>query len=108
MALPPSLQALSIGPSHAPHTLEVYVDYLCPFSSKQLIGIQHQLVPLVFGQDAPWKDQLRIVVRPYPQPWHGTSTLLNEAAIASAKISRKEPDVVRNPKTSELHSKDGS
>lgn len=99
MALPPSLKPLAIGNIFAPHTLELYVDYLCPFSSKQLIGVHRHLLPLVFGDEAPYKGQVRIVVRPYPQPWHGTSTLLNEAAIASAKIARKEQEMIAEPKT---------
>ena len=46
MALPPSLQALSIGSLTAPNTLELFLDYLCPFSAKQLKGVNEHLLPL--------------------------------------------------------------
>lgn len=100
MALPPGLQALAIGPSNAPGVVEFGVDYLCPFSAKLVIGVQHHLLPLIFGDDAPYQGKVRIVLRPYPQPWHASSTLVNEAAIAAAKISRiNEPHVTQDPKT---------
>ncbi|PWN28262.1 carbon-nitrogen hydrolase [Jaminaea rosea] len=100
MALPPGLQALAIGPSNAAATVEFGIDYLCPFSAKLVIGVQHHLLPLIFGSSAPWEGKVRIVLRPYPQPWHASSTLVNEAAIAAAKISRiSEPEVIQDPKT---------
>ncbi|EPQ32176.1 uncharacterized protein PFL1_00373 [Pseudozyma flocculosa PF-1] len=97
MALPPSLQALSIGPLEAPNTLELFVDYLCPFSAKQLHGVEQHLLPLVWGESSPYAGKVRIVVRPYPQPWHSSSTLLHESALAVAKIAITDPKVTADP-----------
>lgn len=97
MALPPSLQALSIGSLTAPNTLELFVDYLCPFSAKQINGVHDYLLPLVVGDSAQYKDQVRIVVRPYPQPWHSSSTLLHESALAVAKIALTDPATTSKP-----------
>ncbi|KIS70728.1 uncharacterized protein UMAG_01883 [Mycosarcoma maydis] len=97
MALPPSLQALSIGSLTAPNTLELFLDYLCPFSAKQLKGVNEYLLPLVIGDSAQYKDKVRIVIRPYPQPWHSSSTLLHESALAVAKIALTDPAVTAVP-----------
>lgn len=97
MALPPSLQALSIGALTAPNTLELFVDYLCPFSAKQLKGVDQHLLPLILGDAAPYKNKVRVVVRPYPQPWHSSSTLLHESALAVAKIALTDPSVTSQP-----------
>ncbi|KAK0536546.1 hypothetical protein OC834_001157 [Tilletia horrida] len=87
MALPPNLASLALGKASAPHTLELWLDYLCPFSSKQLLGVEEHVFPLIFGQGAKYENRLRLVIRPIPQPWHGSSTYLHEAALASARIS---------------------
>lgn len=97
MALPPSLQALSIGSLTAPNTLELYLDYLCPFSAKQLKGVNEHLLPLVIGDSAQYKNKVRIVIRPYPQPWHSSSTLLQESALAVAKIALTDPTTTAIP-----------
>lgn len=97
MALPPSLQALSIGSLTAPNTLELFLDYLCPFSAKQLKGVNEHLLPLVIGDSAQYKDKVRVVIRPYPQPWHSSSTLLHESALAVAKIALTDPTVTAIP-----------
>lgn len=87
MALPPRLRALGIGEFNAPHSLEMYLDYLCPFSNKQLHGVYEHLLPLVFGKDAPYAGKVRIIFRPYPQPWHASSGLLAESALAIARLA---------------------
>ncbi|PWY99006.1 hypothetical protein BCV70DRAFT_201223 [Testicularia cyperi] len=97
MALPPTLQALSIGSLTAPNTLELFLDYLCPFSAKQLRGVEESLLPLIIGSGAAYEDKVRVVIRPYPQPWHSSSTLLHESALAVAKISLTDPRVTADP-----------
>ncbi|PWN48417.1 hypothetical protein IE53DRAFT_347543 [Violaceomyces palustris] len=97
MALPPSLRALSIGARDAPNTLEIFIDYLCPFSAKQVKGVNEFLLPLVQGQGSPYRGLVRIVLRPYPQPWHSSSTLLHESALAVAKLSIDDPNVTAEP-----------
>lgn len=101
MAVPPGLAPLSLGSPSASGVLETFCDVLCPFSAKLVLSMERHLMPMVFGEGAPYEGRLRIVVRPYPQPWHASSTFVNEAAIAAAKISRTEPELRQDPKTSE-------
>jgi len=85
MALPPNLAQLALGKATAPHTLELWLDYLCPFSAKQLLGVEEHVFPLIFGSGAKYENRLRLIIRPTPQPWHATSTYAHEAALASAR-----------------------
>ncbi|CAD6890535.1 unnamed protein product [Tilletia controversa] len=100
MALPRHLDALAMGKSSAPNTLELWLDYLCPFSAKQLLGVEKHLFPLIFNDGAKYLDRVRLVIRPTPQPWHGSSTYLHEAALASISLgttSEKIDDQDDNP-----------
>lgn len=100
MALPPSLKALCIGEPSAPNTLELYLDYLCPFSAKQLKGVNSDLLPLILPSDSPFHNSVKIVIRPYPQPWHSSSTLLHESALAVANLAKlSKPELLVDPKT---------
>ncbi|CCU98349.1 unnamed protein product [Malassezia sympodialis ATCC 42132] len=96
MALPPALQALSIGAPDAPNTLELYV---CPFSAKQLLNFDRDAVPLLIGDEAPFAGQVRVVVRPVPQPWHASSTYLHETALAVARLAPSERAALAHPTT---------
>ncbi|PWN89127.1 hypothetical protein FA10DRAFT_272366 [Acaromyces ingoldii] len=87
MALPPPLRALGIGEFNAPHSLEMYLDYLCPFSNKQLQGVYEHLLPLIFEPSSPYYGKVRIILRPYPQPWHSSAPILAEAALAIARLA---------------------
>lgn len=87
MALPPTLRALGIGEFRAPHSLELYLDYLCPFSNKQLHGVYEHLLPLIFDKSSPHYGKVRLILRPYPQPWHASSSLLAESALAIARLA---------------------
>ncbi|CEH14945.1 Thioredoxin-like fold [Ceraceosorus bombacis] len=87
MALPPGLRALAIGDPQAPHCLELYVDFTCPFSKKQLSGVNEHLLPLI-STSGEYNNKVRILLRPYPQPWHSTSPLLTEAAVAVARLAK--------------------
>ncbi|UZJ51431.1 hypothetical protein CBS101457_000751 [Exobasidium rhododendri] len=105
MALPPSLRALGIGEFDAPHSLEMYLDFLCPFSNKQLHGVHEHLLPMIFDKESPFYGKVRIILRPYPQPWHSTSGLLAEQAIAIARLAEpsgknaaQESLVLKDPK----------
>ncbi|RYP84297.1 hypothetical protein DL769_001212 [Monosporascus sp. CRB-8-3] len=96
MALPPKFAGLKIAFSAPPvgksiglppqlHTLEVYLDYVCPFSARQFATLYHEVVPLVRSNPA-WA-RLQIVFRPQVQPWHPSSTLTHEAAVAILQIA---------------------
>lgn len=105
MALPPQLRALGIGELNAPYSLEMYLDYLCPFSNKQLHGVYEHLLPLIFDEGSPYQGKVRIILRPYPQPWHSTSGLLSEQALAVARLAepigkniQQETSFLKDPK----------
>ena len=55
---------------------------------------------MICGENAPYRQQVHVVVRPYPQPWHASSTLMHESALASARLALSDrlalEDVSRN------------
>ncbi|KAI1638780.1 hypothetical protein F4809DRAFT_598917 [Biscogniauxia mediterranea] len=63
------------------HTLELYLDYVCPFSARQFATVYGVVAPLVRANPA-WAGNLQIVFRPQVQPWHPSSTLAHEAGVA--------------------------
>ncbi|KAK8074734.1 hypothetical protein PG997_009397 [Apiospora hydei] len=83
------------GLSSSMHTLEVYLDYVCPFSAKQFNTLYHMVVPLVQGS-AEWSAGLEIIFRHQVQPWHPSSTLTHEAAVAVLKVAPES--VVNEPR----------
>lgn len=92
MALPPTLRALQLGSASAPNVLEVYVDFVCPFSRKQVLGLRDHVLPLLP------KGEFKLILRPYVQPWHWPSTLTSEGALAVARLaSRNPPEQLAQP-----------
>jgi len=86
MALPPTLSFLRVGAAEAHHTLEFWIDYVCPFSAKLFLNALDPIIkPAVTGGDLSKKVQL--VIRLQPQPWHGSSTFTHEAALAVGRVS---------------------
>lgn len=67
--------------------LATFSDFTCPFSKKQLFGVNEHLLPLL-GNAGQYANKVRILLRPYPQPWHSTSPLLTEAAVAVARLAK--------------------
>lgn len=85
MALQPSLRPLIIaGRYDAPHTLDIFLDYVCPFSAKLAATIERVLKPLLRQQ---YDGKVKIIIRPQVQPWHASSTYTHEAALAVARVS---------------------
>ncbi|KAL8286210.1 hypothetical protein RQP46_004698 [Phenoliferia psychrophenolica] len=101
MALAPAFATHRIGRATAAHTLELYLDLICPFSAKQLLGVRKNLIPLIESNELVAQN-LQIILRQLPQPWHSSSTLVHEAVLgvskvaaeASASKSYAEPAVV--------------
>ncbi|KHJ32584.1 hypothetical protein EV44_g2451 [Erysiphe necator] len=94
MALPPKfagqLYLLSVpkSPIATPvvrHTLEIYLDYVCPFSARMFNTIYKQLIPKL-ETDARFAGHLQFIFRQQIQPWHPSSTLVHEAAVAVLRI----------------------
>ncbi|MCJ1478774.1 hypothetical protein MMC13_007458 [Lambiella insularis] len=109
MALAPKFagQALSFGSSpHATHTLELYLDYVCPVSKAQLSIATWNLTSLIrsFRQFSgkmfntlhtsvfplvkeKYSAKVRFILRQQIQPWHPSSTLVHEAGAAVLRLS---------------------
>jgi len=87
MSLLPSLRPqIIIGPRDAPHTLDLFLDYVCPYSAKVAFKIETILRPLI-SSGGPYEGKVKLIVRLQVQPWHATSTLVHEAALAALRVS---------------------
>ncbi|KJZ76981.1 hypothetical protein HIM_03858 [Hirsutella minnesotensis 3608] len=81
---PPAATASSVP--HSKHTLEFYADYCCPFSAKMFRTLTGVVAPAVRANQA-WADGLTVVFRQQVQPWHPSSTLMHEAALAVLRLA---------------------
>ncbi|KAH9943187.1 uncharacterized protein BXZ73DRAFT_40210 [Epithele typhae] len=88
MALQPSLQRAFVvaGSYNAPHTLDIFLDYVCPFSAKMSIAIENVLRPLL-GENGKYAGKVKVIFRNQVQPWHSSSTLVHEAGLAVARVA---------------------
>ncbi|TFL05987.1 hypothetical protein BDV98DRAFT_243003 [Pterulicium gracile] len=92
MSIPPSLSPLVIinATQEDSHTLEIFLDYVCPFSAKMAKAIDGVLSPLLKSEtESKFSGRVKVVFRPQVQPWHASSTLTHEAALAMARVSPK-------------------
>ncbi|KAI0126399.1 hypothetical protein BJ170DRAFT_702305 [Xylariales sp. AK1849] len=76
----------SSGVAASVHTLELYLDYVCPFSAKLFNTLYSTVIPLV-RESQEWSAGLVIIFRQQVQPWHPSSTLTHEAAVAVLQIA---------------------
>lgn len=67
----------------AVHTLELYLDYVCPFSAKMFNTVYDSVFPLLQEKYA---GKVQILFRQQIQPWHPSSTLVHEAGVAVLKL----------------------
>ncbi|CAK1363407.1 hypothetical protein CB0940_04522 [Cercospora beticola] len=82
MALAPKFAGQKFVAKASPetlHTLELYLDYVCPFSKKQFDTIYDQVFPLIKQK---YPDKIQFIFRQQIQPWHPSSTLVHEAGVA--------------------------
>ncbi|KDR84094.1 hypothetical protein GALMADRAFT_275301 [Galerina marginata CBS 339.88] len=87
MALQPSLRPqIILGHPDAPHSLDIFLDYVCPYSAKIAFKIDKILKPLV-GPGGPYEGKVKIIYRIQVQPWHAMSTLTSEAGLAVLRLS---------------------
>jgi hypothetical protein len=86
MALPPKFAGhlLSLPASSSPHTLELYLDYVCPFSAKLFATFYTSVRPLLQKYTSPG---VRVIFRQQIQPWHPSSTLTHEAGAAVLRLA---------------------
>ncbi|KAF8645475.1 hypothetical protein AX16_007761 [Volvariella volvacea WC 439] len=87
MALQPSLRPLIVAGDHnAPHTLDIFLDYVCPFSAKMARAIDTVLKPRL-GPGGKYDGKVKAIIRLQVQPWHASSTLTHEAGLAVLRAS---------------------
>ncbi|KAF9124096.1 hypothetical protein BGW39_008439 [Mortierella sp. 14UC] len=84
MSLPPQYSGHRIsGKADAQHTLELYLDYVCPFSAKIWKQVYEHVLPWL---EKSHPGQVQVIFRNQIQPWHPSSTLVAEAALAVEQI----------------------
>ncbi|KAH7339717.1 hypothetical protein B0J17DRAFT_656502 [Rhizoctonia solani] len=86
MSLQPSLSFLTIGNPASPHTLELYLDFICPFSAKIFINAVDKVLKPLFTEGK-YAGKVKLLLRLQPQPWHGSSTFTHEAALAVGRVA---------------------
>ncbi|KAI0322509.1 thioredoxin-like protein [Amylostereum chailletii] len=87
MALQPTLRPFIVaGRSDAPHTLEVFLDYVCPFSAKLTRALDSVVKPLV-DAGGQYDGKVKVIFRNQVQPWHATSTFVHEASLAASRAA---------------------
>ncbi|KAG0071625.1 hypothetical protein BGZ89_010027 [Linnemannia elongata] len=86
MSLPPQFSGHRIsGKADSKHTLELYLDYVCPFSAKIWKQVYENVLPWLEQQHP---GQVQVIFRNQIQPWHPSSTLV-------AELSRSTPPNLR-------------
>ncbi|KAL2271318.1 hypothetical protein VTJ83DRAFT_689 [Remersonia thermophila] len=98
MALPPKFKGHRLtftdaaGPASEPlHTIEVYIDYVCPFSAKIFRTLTGSVIPYIRSRPA-LAARTQIILRQQIQPWHPSSTLVHEAALAVQRVASARGD----------------
>ncbi|GAB1310564.1 Protein disulfide oxidoreductase domain protein [Madurella fahalii] len=95
MALPPKFKghrllftdASSSSPSNEPlHTLDIYLDYVCPFSAKIFRTLTQHVIPHIRSSPT-LAPRVQLIFRQQIQPWHPSSTLVHEAALAVQRLA---------------------
>ena len=72
------IQPSSIAPHHI---IEVFVDYVCPFSAKLFKTLHQSIMPFLKKN-----NNIELIFRHQVQPWHPQSTLTHETALAVGKL----------------------
>ena len=70
----------------SPNTIELYLDYVCPFSKKMWLTLTEGGIFKKIENDEKYAGKVRFILRQQIQPWHPSSTLVHEAATAIMQI----------------------
>ncbi|KAK4648028.1 uncharacterized protein QC761_106500 [Podospora bellae-mahoneyi] len=94
MALPPKFNAhrltFSSSLTSAPepkHTIELFLDYVCPFSAKLFNNLYNNIIPKLISPNPSLSSKVDFIIRQQIQPWHPSSTLVHEAALAVLQLT---------------------
>ncbi|KAK1781245.1 hypothetical protein QBC45DRAFT_70944 [Copromyces sp. CBS 386.78] len=97
MALPPKFAGqrliptkgagASSFPSQPLHTVEIFLDYVCPFSAKIYNTLYTSLFPALAADPSGLSSKLQFIFRHQVQPWHPSSTLTHEAGLAVQRLA---------------------
>ncbi|EJU06112.1 hypothetical protein DACRYDRAFT_60679 [Dacryopinax primogenitus] len=84
MALLPALKPFCLGQYASPNTLELFIDYNCPYSGKLLRnGVEKTIKPLITN-NGKYDGVIKLIFRLNPQPWHASTTFMHEGSVAVA------------------------
>ncbi|KAJ4372512.1 hypothetical protein N0V83_004286 [Neocucurbitaria cava] len=88
MALAPKFAGQKLASSaiqpKAVHTLELYLDYVCPFSAKLFKTVYSTSLRTTLLEK--YSDRVVTIFRQQIQPWHPSSTLVHEAGYAVQRV----------------------
>lgn len=87
MALAPKFAGQAYSANVSPkaiHTVELYLDYVCPFSAKMFNTLYTKVLPEV---PIKYPSKVQFLFRQQVQPWHPSSTLVHEAGAAVLRLS---------------------
>ncbi|CAG8743246.1 22447_t:CDS:2 [Dentiscutata erythropus] len=85
MALAPQFAGHRWGVCTAPHVLEIYLDYVCPFSAKIFLRLRNDVFPFI---EKEYPEKIQFLFRQQVQPWHPSSSVVHEAALAVERIDK--------------------
>ncbi|KAK6203501.1 uncharacterized protein RJT21DRAFT_27937 [Scheffersomyces amazonensis] len=78
--------ASSVNPV-APHVINLYLDYNCPYSGKIFFKLKDKVIPSLQQK---YPNKFQFVYVNVVQPWHPNSVLLNEFSVVAAKLLREK------------------
>ncbi|KAL8725587.1 MAG: hypothetical protein Q9181_006361 [Wetmoreana brouardii] len=87
MALAPKFAGQAYSADVSPkaiHTIELFLDYVCPFSAKMFLTLYHSILPSLPKK---YPGRIQFIFRQQIQPWHPSSTLVHEAAAAVLRLT---------------------
>ncbi|KAK3501166.1 thioredoxin-like protein [Neurospora crassa] len=97
MALPPKFAGhrfiptkgagASSFPTQPLHTVEIFLDYVCPFSAKIYNTLYTTLLPSLRSEHTDLGSKVQFIFRHQIQPWHPSSTLTHEAGLAVQRLA---------------------
>jgi protein-disulfide isomerase len=66
-------------------TVEIFLDFNCPFSAKMFIKLQDEILPLL--KEKKVEDKFNLIFINVVQPWHGVqSSILHDVSFAVSKV----------------------